>query len=339
MKKNIIKYTVSFLLAGVLVYFAFKGVDWSAFWQGLQQTRWGWIALFIFFSVLALVFREERWRAIIKPIDPQAVRLDIWDATNVGNVVNVVLPGAGEFVRCGYVARRSLSYDKALGTIVLERACDVVAIILMFTLALITGWDKFGSFFTDQIIAPMTQSLNFSLWWLVGGVVALLAAGLWAIFHWSGSNEFCGKAATWLRGIGSGFASFAHMKNKWLFAFFTLGIWASYVAMSWSVLKALPMLDNLNIADALFISAVGNIASVIPVPGGIGAYHYLIALTLQSIYGATWDTGILYATLCHESHAILIIVLGIASYISLTMRGRRNESGGKSENGRMQEKS
>ena len=95
-----------------------------------------------------------------------------------------------------------------------------------------------------------------------------------------------------------------------------------YVLMSWAGLKALPMLDSLTIADALFISAVGNIASVIPVPGGIGAYHYLIALTLQSLYGATWDTGILYATLCHETHAILIIVLGISSYIRITLAKR-----------------
>jgi hypothetical protein len=93
-----------------------------------------------------------------------------------------------------------------------------------------------------------------------------------------------------------------------------------YVLMCWAGFKALPMLDSLTFVDALFISAVGNIASVIPVPGGIGAYHYLVALTLQSIYAATWDTGILYATLCHETHAILIIVLGILSYFRLTLR-------------------
>lgn len=327
MKKNIIKYTVSFLLAAVLVYFAFKGVDWSAFWGGLQQTRWGWVAIFVFFSVLALAFREERWRTIIKPIDSHAGRLDIWDANNVGNIVNVVLPGAGEFVRCGYVARRNLSYDKALGTIVLERACDIIAVFLLFAIALLTGWSKFGGFFREQIVAPLAGSLSFSVWWIVAGVVLLLAAGFWAVFHWSGSNKFCGKVAGWIRGMGSGFASFAHMEHKWLFAFYTLAIWASYIGMSWSSLKALPMLEGLTLSDALFISAVGNIASVIPVPGGIGAYHYLIALTLQSIYGATWDTGILYATLCHETHAILIIILGIVSYVGLTMRGRTKGKG------------
>ena len=41
MKSKWLKYVLSFLLAGVLVFFAFRGVDWKAFWSGLQQTRWG----------------------------------------------------------------------------------------------------------------------------------------------------------------------------------------------------------------------------------------------------------------------------------------------------------
>ena len=321
MKKNAVKYILSFLLAGVLVYFAFRGVDWKAFWSGLQETRWGWVGVFLVFSVLALVLREERWRAIIKPLDPAAARLDVWDAINVGNLVNVVLPGAGEFVRCGYVSRKGrMSYDKALGTIVLERTCDIAAIVLLFALALMFGWGKFGSFFVSQIWEPLSGRLSFSLWWILGAAIVLIGGGLWAIFHWSGSNRFCGKVAGWLRGLGAGFASIGKMEHKWLFVLSTIGIWAMYVGMSWAGLKALPALEALTASDALFISAVGNIASVIPVPGGIGAYHYLVGLTLQSLYGATWDTGILYATLCHETHAILIIVLGVASYIRFTLR-------------------
>ena len=322
MNKNVPKYVISFILAGVLVYFAFRSVDWGAFWGGLAETRWAWMILFVVLSVLALVIREERWRAIIEPIDPQVRRIDVWDATNVGNVVNVVLPGAGEFVRCGYVTRRGMTYDKAFGTVVCERACDMVAIILLFAGALLAGWGKFGDFFMEQIWQPMTGRLSFSVWWIVAAVVLVLALFIWAVFRWSGSNKFCGKVAGWIRGLGAGFASIGRIKNKWLFILYTVGIWTMYVLMSWAGLKALPMLDSLTIADALFISAVGNIASVIPVPGGIGAYHYLIALTLQSLYGATWDTGILYATLCHETHAILIIILGISSYIRITLAKR-----------------
>ena len=71
----------------------------------------------------------------------------------------------------------------------------------------------------------------------------------------------------------------------------------------------------MDLADALFLSALGNVASVIPVPGGIGAYHYLIMLCLSSLYGFSNESGLLFAMLNHESHAILVLVLGIWSYV------------------------
>lgn len=322
MKKNVWKYILSFLLAAVLVFFAFRSVDWSAFLAGLKETRWGYIILFLVFSVLALVFREERWRLIIKPLDPGIERLRVWDAINIGNLVNIVIPGGGEFVRCGCVSGKRLGYDKALGSIVCERVFDFLAVGLMFAGALAAGWGKWGGFFVEQIWRPAAGRLNFSLWWIVAGVVVLLAAFLWATFRWKDSNRFFGKVAGVLKGFGAGFAALGKMENKWLFIIDTAAIWVMYVLMSWAVIKALPALASLTMADALFISAVGNIASVVPVPGGIGAYHYLIALTMQALYGATWDMGILYATMCHEIHALLVIVLGAASYVSYTARRR-----------------
>ena len=91
---NIIKYSLSGILAVVLVWFAFRGVDWKTFWEDLQQTRWFWMVLFFVAATLALVFRERRWTALMRPLDPELKRLHVWDSINVGNLVNVVLPGA-----------------------------------------------------------------------------------------------------------------------------------------------------------------------------------------------------------------------------------------------------
>ena len=74
---NTVKYVISGLLAVVLVWFAFRGVDWKAFWQGVQQTRWIWVALYFVAAILALVFREERWIALMRPLDPDLRRLGV----------------------------------------------------------------------------------------------------------------------------------------------------------------------------------------------------------------------------------------------------------------------
>ena len=320
---NIIKYTLSGILAVVLVWFAFRGVDWQAFWEGLKQTRWIWVALYFLAAVLALVFREERWTALMRPLDPDIKRLGVWDAINVGNLVNVVLPGAGEFVRCGYVSSKRMSYDKAFGTIACERLSDVVAIVILLITALALKWESFAPFFAENIWGPMAGRMGGSLPWLLAALAVLLAVFFWAVFRFRSSVRLFAKIADTLKGLGTGFASVARMENKWPFLLSTVGIWAMYVAMMFCTIRALPMLDTLTLTDALFLSAVGNMASVIPVPGGIGAYHYLVALSMQSLYGAPWETGILLATLGHEAHAILIILLGVISYAHLTLRKKK----------------
>ncbi len=320
---KVLKYLLSVGLAAVLVWFAFRGVDWKAFWEGLQETRWGYVLVFTFVSVVALFFREERWRVMMEPLDPGVRRLDAWDASNVGNIVNVVLPGAGEFVRGGYIKSKNMSYNKILGTIVCERAWDVLSVLFLLVLALVLKWDTFGDFFIANIWNPLTHSLGFSMWWIAASILVALAVFIWGVFHWQEKYAFCAKVAGAVRGLGSGIASFVHIRRKGAFVLYTVGIWVTYLLMTYYNFLAIPALAHLTFFDSLFVSAVGNIASVIPVPGGIGAYHYLVALTLESIYGATWETSLLFATLSHETHALLLIVLGIASYIRLTARRRQ----------------
>ncbi len=326
MNKNatkVIKYSLSFILAAVLVYFAFRGINWTEFLNDIKQTRWGYVALFFVASILALVFREERWRILLKQFDPDIKRKDVWNAVNISNVANLVLPGIGEFLRSGYVSTKKMNADKAFGTIICERVCDVLAIIAIFVIALSAGWNFFGDFFLNQLMAPLKERMTFSLWWIIIPIILLLVGYFILTFKLENKNSFFRTNARTIRNLGKGIASVAHIKNKFAFFASTIGIWAMYLLMSWFMLLALPELSHLGMIDALFISGVGNIASIIPVPGGIGAYHYLVALCIQNLYGTAWETGIVYATLSHELHALLIIVLGIISYISHTMRHRK----------------
>lgn len=317
-----LKYTLSFLLAAVFIWFAFRKVDWRAFVDGLRQIRWIWVSVFFAASIGALMFRALRWKLLLKPLDPEVRTMRLWDASNVGNLANMVLPGTGEFVRCGYVCSRC-GYDKALGTAVMERLWDFLAIALLFVLALLLGRARFGSFFKDQILQPIASRSELSLWWIALIAVVVIAACIWAVFKFRASNKVCGKIAGVLSGLWNGMGSIAKMDHKWVFALYTTCIWTMYVLMCWSIFKAIPALSGLGMVDALFISAVGNIASVIPVPGGMGAYHYLVALTVSSIYGASWDMGILFATMNHELHALLVILLGAVSYVCISVRNNR----------------
>lgn len=320
---DIIKYVLSLALAVFLVWYAFRSVDWKAFLEGLKMTRWIYLIPFFVASIGALVFRAFRWRALLRSSGHPVSYMAVWDANNVGNLANVAIPGAGELLRCGYVTGKA-GYGNVFGTVVMERVWDVLAIILMIVGALFLDRGKFGPFFREQVWTPLSENLNFSLWWLVVLLVVLVVAFFWAVYHYRERSRFCKKIADSLSSILTGFASFRQMKRKWLFFLYTVGIWTMYFLMCFSIQKAVPELESLGVQDAIFFTAVGNLASIIPVPGGIGAYHYLVAISASTIFGASWETGLLFATLQHELHAILVLLLGALSYIGLSVRKKNS---------------
>ena len=316
-----VKYVLSAALAALLVWIAFRSVDWKAFLEGLRVTRWWYVVPFLAASVAALVLRTTRWRDLLRSSGHEVPWIRVWDSHNVGNLANVALPGSGEFIRAGYVVAKG-GYGDALGTEVMERAWDVAAVAVMIVLALVLDRDKFGPFFVNEVWTPLSGKLSFSLWWLVALAAVLLAVFFWAVFRFRERNGLCRKVADAVSSVVRGFTSFAKLPRKGLFLFYTVLIWLMYLLMCFCILKAVPELSGLGLEDALFFTAVGNIASVIPVPGGIGAYHYLVALSVSTLYGGSWETGLLFATLQHELHAILIILLGVISYVALNLRPR-----------------
>ena len=92
-------------------------------------------------------------------------------------------------------------------------------------------------------------------------------------------------------------------------------IWGMYWFMAASTMWAAPFLDDLNMIDALFLSLVGGLGFAVPVPGGIGAFHFIIGLALSGVYGVPMEMGIIYATLSHTSQALTQIVFGLGSYV------------------------
>ncbi len=319
---KIIRYLLSMLVAVALVWFAFRGNDWKEFLQGFTDTRWWYIVLSIIAAVAALVFREERWRFQLLPLDSDIRRSSVWHGSNIGNLLNVVIPGVGEFYRCNSVNTAKAGFDRVFGTILMERSWDVLAVFLLLLLATVFNVDTIVPFMRDNVLGPFSSRFNFSIWWAVASFVVILVLAVLLVIRLAPRNKFCSMLAGWLKGMLGGFVSFSKVRKKLLFILYTVGIWLMYILMTWFTFLAVPGLEGLSLADAVFISAVGNIASVIPTPGNLGPYHYLVGLAVSTIYlGASGmhTAGLLFATLSHGSHALLIIVLGIWSYFHNTI--------------------
>ena len=78
---------------------------------------------------------------------------------------------------------------------------------------------------------------------------------------------------------------------------------------------AVDKLNAMGMSDALFLMFAGALSSLVPVPGGFGAFHTVVAGALSSLYGVPFGVGIVFATLSHESQVLTDIILGGCSYV------------------------
>lgn len=318
---NVAKYVLSLALAVLLVWLVVRKIDWKSFLEGLRNTRWVYMLGFTAAAVFALVFRALRWNQLLKPLDGANSFMDCWDANNIGNLGSLVIPGSCEPIRAGLITSKKLPFQTVFGTMIMERAWDFLYIFLTIVIALVLKLDTFGGFVSDNIIKPIVSST--AVWLILTAAVILVAALIWACFRYRTKVRFFDRIATLIEGVVQGFRSFGKMKNKLPYIIYTTMIWVMYMFMCYFCLKAIPELSGLDMADALFLSAIGNVASVIPVPGGIGAYHYLVMLCISSLYGFSNETGLLFATLNHEGHAVIILALGIISYLARMIRKKK----------------
>lgn len=319
--KNIIKYAVSAALAVVLLWFSFRDVEWGTFMDSLKECRWEFVLLSMAAGSFAFWLRALRWRMLLVPMDPAVSRITAFNGINIGNISNFVLPRIGEFVRCGVITRRSrIPYEKVLGTVVLERSWELLVMLVLLALVIIGGADRFGAFFMEEILDPVASRFSVSVWWIVAVVAAVLAVICYAVWKLRERNAFCARIYGLLKGLLQGFASCLKMERKWLFFAYTAAVWGMYWIMAACTVWAAPFLEGLDLIDSLFLSLAGGIGFAVPVPGGIGAFHFVISLALSAIYGVPMEMGVLYATISHTSQAITQILFGLGSYAHESLR-------------------
>ena len=320
--KKILKYALLLLLVAVLLFFAFRGVSWDDFVAGLRSCDYRWILGTIALQWFILWLRGNRWRHMLLPVRTEGslpiTRHETYDAYAICYLSNLAFPRSGEMVRCGLMAEtRKTSFEAALGTVVIERTWDLVCLLLSCTPLLFFG--RFRDFIVEKMLAPTAASMHIGWVWIVLIAVALLVGVIFLIRSQREKISGTKVGAAFLkffRGLGDGIKAVFRMKHKWSFFAYSLLIWAGYWMTSYMTLRAFPESAGLTLLDALFLMAVGALGWVVPVQGGFGAYHFIVSMTLVPIYGFDKQTGLIYATISHESQIVQMLLAGLIALIS-----------------------
>lgn len=327
--KKILQWTLMLLLAFVLLYFAFRGVKWADFMEGVRSCDFRWIAVSMAASILAFVIRGLRWRLVMLPLNPSITRREAYDGVTVAYLTNFALPRAGELARCGVIsATGKASFESVLGTVVLERSWDMVTYLIILFIVLLAGESSFSQFVSDEVWGPAVDSMPFDILWIIGGAAAVCITACILVFCYRkrlSRYKLFAKLFSLAKGLIGGLTAGLRMKGKWRFLLYTLLLWLCYWIMSYSTILAIPQVAGLNWADALFLMVVGSLGWIVPVQGGIGAYHFILSLAMASIYSIPQTSGVIFATISHESQALTMLLCGALSLGSIYLKKRKTE--------------
>ena len=313
----ILKVLMPLVLGGAILYWMYRGEDWQTIWHVMtDEMDWTWMLLSFPFGILAQAFRGWRWRQTLEPVNEHPRMSVSVNAVFLSYAASLVIPRVGEFTRCGVLKRYdNVSFAKALGTVVSERAVDSLLIMGITAIVLLVEMSTFGTFFrkTGTNLHDILHGFSWAGYLVVAVCLAAMALLLHLLLR---KLSIYDKVKTTLRGIWQGVISLKDVRNIPLFTFFTIGIWVSYFLHYYLTFFCFDFTANLGIGCALVTFIVGSIAVIVPTPNGAGPWHFAVK-TMLILYGVADVHALYFVLIVHTVQTMLVILLGVYAWLSL----------------------
>jgi uncharacterized protein (TIRG00374 family) len=332
MKKRVLsvfQYLIFVSLAVFFVWLSVRGLDhekWVQLKKAMDRAHY-WLLIPVFaLLLLSHWFRALRWRQLMEPMGYRPSRINAFLAVMIGYFVNLGVPRLGEVLKCTILARyEKVPAQKLVGTIVAERAFDVICLLLAFGLSFVFQFDIVSSLAHSYII-PVFQDSNgrpalLKILVLAAALVLLLFL-LKIFFSRFGHISLVQQFKNILIGVWHGLISVRALKNKTLFFVYTAVIWTLYFFSTWCGFFAIDETSRLGPADALTVLVIGSVGMILS-PGGIGAYALLVTETVALYNIPKEPYGQALGWLLWLGQFLSFIVFGVISFILLPRVNRK----------------
>lgn len=321
-----LKYIVGLGIGAGLLILTFRNIDLDQAMLSLKQANFVFVAASLGVSLLSHFLRAVRWKMLLKPAGYATDTLNTFASVMVGYMANNAVPRLGEVSRCSMLLKSDrVPFSVALGTVVLERVIDVVVMMGFIGLVFLLEYDRLMQIVAETMGAQ-TGSSNSNRYILLG---LLALTGLMMVLflrkYYSRikANPIAGKVLGFMEGLWTSVLGILKLRNPGTFIALTVLIWICYIAQYYVCFYALPDTSGLDFYFAMMVMILGGIGIVLPVPGGVGAFHFFCQLTFI-VFGYSQQTGAGYALLIHTSQYLMLIAVGALAYLFLVIRPVRN---------------
>jgi uncharacterized protein (TIRG00374 family) len=312
------------LVSLVFIYFAFRGIDFGGLQTALARSDYWALVPALFVLAVAIVLRAVRWRILFPPEWRPPIRI-VTNALLIGYLFNSILPArAGEAARVVALKQRAGTPTfVALGTVVAERAVDVLVLLALL--------------FAAAPVLPTAEWLPRAL--ILGGILFVAIAVVFVAFALYGERpaRFMLQPLRLLPGMSRERIELAAANLVRGFAVFRRSAIAvpafALTAVSW-ILIALAFWIcmggfhlGLGLSAGVLVVVSVNLAMILPSgPAAIGVFE---AATLVALlpFGIDRSTALSYALVLHALNVLPFIVAGYVALQSHTLAVRRAAAG------------
>lgn len=329
---TILKYIFFLALGIVFVWLSVREID-SAQWEqikaSLQRAKLWLIIPVCLTLMLSHFFRAVRWKILMEPLGYKPSLFNTFAAVMIGYLVNSGVPRLGEVVKCTILSKyEKVRADRLIGTIVMERAVDVVCLLVVFVAALFFQGHIIGDFvrslFNQFFIDKSGEISTAKIAIYVGGLILFILI-VYLLLRRFGHVNAVKKIKDVFLGIWHGLQSIRFVKNKGWFLVHTILIWSLYLLSTTMGIYALQETAHLGFGGGLTALALGSVGMILT-PGGIGAYPLLVAQVV-SLYGIDKTTiGNALGWLLWSVQTAIVIIGGVVMLILFSSYNKNKQS-------------
>ncbi|MDD4819219.1 MAG: lysylphosphatidylglycerol synthase transmembrane domain-containing protein [Flavobacteriales bacterium] len=311
-----IKFILLPLLALALLYFAFSGMNLRNIWEEIKEANYFYVALSFITGYTAFVLIGLRWLIPLDAMGYSGVsKMNSIHSVTITYIANLAVPRAGEVARCTALNQaEGIPVSKLLGTVILERAIDVIMLGISIFLTIVLQYKQMEAFgykiLTLRQDIPTEPAISYKTIIII--FIVAIAAFIYLFRKKLRHTILYHKIVDFSHGMMEGIKTITRMRRKWAFVYYTILIWLMYYLMIFFMSYAFSQTETLSAANILYLMTVGGLAQLIPVQGGIGAYHTAmkIGIPILGIAAITPDIAMAFATLNHATQTVMQLSTG-----------------------------
>ena len=299
--KAYIKIILPISVGVFCIYFSFRNISFTDFTKYFYEINYLWVFVGIFLGALSHISRSYRWKYLIEPLGYKLGFINSVMAVFSAYLINYTIPRAGDIARVTMISKyEKIPFNKTLGTVVAERAIDVVCILIIIGFGLIIEFDKILgkliSFFSEQ---------NLSTIFIYTTFLVLILTTSYLILK---KSKYHKSILNFISGIIQGLTVVFKMEKRIPFVLHTIFIWLMYVLMFWATSKAFVELHEVAFYQCM-ISFTLAALSIMFSNGGIGIYPLAVEESL-GWYGVQSTTGLAFGWVMWLSQTLMVVIFG-----------------------------